>query len=468
MNWDPHHYQIRCCNLLLEKRNWALFLDPGMGKTSIVLKALSQIKQCAGKKKTLVIGPLRVITTSWPDELAKWEDFANLKAEVFHGRDPEEIRNSDADIILVNFDYLKKMNAICLKKTPGVFGKYATNLASFYGLNGLVVDELTAFKNTNSQRWRILSRSALGFEWRWGLTGTPVANRLSDIFGQAYILDCGNTFGKFITHFRNKYFRQSPWNKFAYEIRDDESKNAIYTGIDNIGTRLNAEDYLDLPDFIVNNVKVKMNDVQKKQYRQMQKSLVIQLNDETISATNKVAAITKCRQLASGMMYNEDTAIPFHEAKVDALEDLVEELNGKSLLVFINFRAEADMLKKRFPGSEIIYGGTSKSESDRLVAEWNKGNVSMLVVNPATMAHGMNLQAGGNHIVWYTLPWDMEHFEQGNRRLFRQGQMNGKVVCHKLLTEDTIDYYVDSVLQKKGMSQNDLFEFLRREMKGTE
>lgn len=462
--WAPHDYQIKSCNDLLTNRNWALFLDPGLGKTSVVLRALKHIKETVGYKKTLIVGPLRVITEVWPNEIEEWEDFSGLKCEVFHGRDPLDIIDSTADIILVNFDYLKKMHKACVDNLgSSTFTKFTNQLASFYHLNGLVLDELTAFKNTGSHRYKIVFHNVDGFEYRWGLTASPVANRLTDIFGQAYVIDAGAQFGKYVTHFRNKYFVPDGFN---WRIRDVEAKEMIYSKIDKIGTRLSAADYLKLPAFSTNNISIELDSKVSKIYKSMEELFVAELNDNVAIAPTKAISMLKCQQITGGLVYNEGGVEHIHDHKYDALKNLTDELNGEPLLTFINFKSEADLLKSRFGKEcEVINGGTNGRDTKRILEQWNAGDLPLLVTHPKATGHGLNLQHGGHNICWYTLTYDYELYDQANCRVFRQGQKNN-VMCHKLLCKGTIDWYINKVLSKKGMAQNELFSYMKELMNG--
>ena len=454
MLWIPHAYQINAVNFLLSHNCGALFLDPGMGKTSIVLRALQEVKK-AGYKKTLIVGPLRVIYSSWPDEIQGWENFKDLKFEIFHGKDPELIRKSTADIILVNFDYIQKMVKKCKVE----------KFIEYYGFGGVVIDELTAYKSISSQRYKTMKYIVEKSAFRWGLTGSPVANRLIDIFGQAYILDLGATFGRYITHFKNRFFRPTGYGGFKYELQNDSCKEEIYKGISKLGLRLSAEDYLDMPECIENKIKIQLPEDSIRIYKDIEKYFVTKLNDSVMSVTNKAAALNKCRQITGGSVYinsGESEFQQIHTAKAEALKDLYDELHGEQLLVYVAFRSEATYLKSIFPFASVVIGGTSTNEFQTIKAAWDSKQTGMLIAHPASLGHGVNLQAGGHHVCWYTLTWDYELYDQCVRRLLRQGQAN-HVTVHKLLVPGTTDTYVNKVLNTKMTGQADVFAFLREE-----
>ncbi len=454
MLWTPHRYQIDGVNFLLSHNCGALFLDPGMGKTSIVLRALQEVKK-AGYKKTLIIGPLRVIHSSWPDEIQGWDNFNDLKFEIFHGKDPELVRNSTADIILVNFDYIQKMVKKC---KPDKFVEY-------YQIGGIVIDELTAYKSVNSQRYKTMKHIVEKAAFRWGLTGSPVANRLIDIFGQAYILDLGATFGKYVTHFRNRYFRPTGYGGYKYELQNDACRDEIYRGISKLGLRLAAEDYLIMPECIENKIKIQLPDNAHKIYKEIEKYLITTLNDQVMTVANRAAALNKCRQITGGSVYlnaGETEFQQIHTAKVEALKILYEELQGEQLLVYVGFRSEAEYLKTVFPFASVVIGGTPVSEFQSIKNAWDSKDVGMLIAHPASLGHGVNLQRGGHHVCWYTLTWDYELYDQCVRRLLRQGQRD-HVTVHKLLVPGTTDTYVNKVLDTKKTGQAGVFAFLREE-----
>lgn len=454
MNWNPHPYQIRGVNFLLEHRAAALFLDPGMGKTSITLRALLEAKR-AGCRKTLVVAPLRVIYDSWPGEAAKWDDFKSLRVENYHKRNPKEMIVSDADIILVNYDYLRKMFADCPKKQT---------LAEFYQLGGLVIDELTAFKSTKSARFRGLRPHLPGFLFRWGLTGTPVINRLEDVFGQVYVLDMGETFGRFVTHFRNEYFTPVGYGGYKLRIQSPAKQDELLAKLGKISMSMRAEDYLDMPPFIENRLSVELPPPAMRTYKEMERDFITWLKDETITAAGKAVALNKCRQMASGCVYDGGHAShDIHQAKLDALRELVEELNGNPLLVFVAFEHEVLRLKEAFPEAECIYGGVSAQKAQDVVAKWAFGEMPLLIAHPMTAGRGLNLQGGGHHLCWYTLPWDAEVYDQANRRLYRQGQ-DKPVMCHHIMARGTVDNYVKRLLQDKRRTQDEVFEYLKGEM----
>lgn len=475
--WKPHKYQLKSEEFLLKRKAAALFLDPGLGKTSVTLSALLKLRNRAAKAgkgwRALVVAPLRVCYNVWPDEALKWKNFETLKVEVFHGRPAAEIPKSAADVIVVNFDYIPKLLAGLggpMQLTPEKFKR-------IYGFDVLVIDELSAFKHTTSKRFKLFRKVTDSFDVRWGLTGSPVANRVIDIFGQALILDGGKTFGRYITHFRNEYFVPTGYGGYDWKPKDKDAERRIFDKLKPMALRLAAEDYLDMPLLILDDRTVTMPPKLQKSYLELQNDLITAIKDKTVAAVSKAAALNKCRQFASGALYRtpslEELAqdaygpvdakqvLSVHSEKYDALKELVEELQGEPLLVGIGFRFEADIIKKRFSGAEVIYGGTAAGESMRIIDAWNRGEVPLLAAHPGSLAHGVNLQAGGHHICWLTLPWDNEQYDQFNRRLYRQGAKSKKVFIHRLCAKDTVDGYIRGVLGRKRMTQGEFFEYLR-------
>lgn len=446
-----------------------MFASPGAGKTSIVLSVIKDYIKAGKIRRVLLIAPLRPCYSVWPKQIDHWSNFAGLKSEVFHGRDPKEIKESDAEIVIVNFNYLTK-----LIKNPARF-------KSDYGFDCLVIDELSAFKKISSKRFKLLKSVMDTFTYRWGLTGSPAANRLLDIFGQVLILDGGKHLGRYITHFKNRYFVPSGYGGYTWLPRDDSTPDEIYTKLKTFAISLKAEDYISMPELVVNDIAVTLPDQALKQYKQMERDLITEINKDKITAPTRAAALNKCRQIASGDIYYDgrvtinldDDSIAhrmtppkkIHDAKYEALKDLVDELQGEPLLIGIGFRFEAHILKKIFPGLEMIYGGTTAKESSRIIDAWNAREIPILAAHPASLAHGVNLQEGGSHIAWLTLPWDFELYDQFNRRLYRQGAVGNHVFIHRLIAEDTVDEYVRVLLAKKNKIQNGIFNFLKESIK---
>jgi SNF2 family DNA or RNA helicase len=479
--WQPHAYQKKAVKFLLEHAASALFLDPGLGKTSITLAAIKLLRQKKLLDKVLLIAPLRVCYSVWPKETSKWTDFGGIKVAVLHGPKKEEALKSEADIYVINpegLDWLtqvKKVKTVSAK-TGRVTTKMVVDLRRFkaFGFDTLVVDELSKFKHSSSGRFKVLKEVLNTFRRRWGLTGSPASNGLLDLFGQCYILDQGRTLGQYISHYRMKYFVPSH-DGFNWNIRDG-AEDEIYERISPLALRMAADDYLDMPTLIENNIRVNLPDKVMTLYGQLEEDLIAKLDAKIIVASTAAAASIKCRQVANGGIYLDPEVqalvklpksqrewVNLHTEKVDALADLIDELQGSPLLVAYDFAHDLDRLQEKL-GVEVPYigGGVSAKRSAELEALWNAGKLPVLLGHPQAMAHGLNLQEMGNHVCWHSLTWDYELYDQFIRRVLRQGNKSKKVFVHHIMARGTIDEVVLAAVKSKRRGQNALFDALKK------
>lgn len=475
ISWTPHGYQKKAVKFLLEHAAAALFLDPGLGKTSITLAAIKFLKKKGVLDKVLLIAPLRVCHSVWPGELEKWEDFHGLKIVVLHGKDKEELLKEEADIYVINpegLDWLLDAKKI---KLPSGKTKVEVDVRRFkqFGFDTMVVDELSKFKHTATNRFKMMKLVLHTFGRRWGLTGSPAANGLLDLFGQCFMLDQGRSLGPYISHYRMKYFVPA-WDGFSWNLREGADEE-IYERVRPLALRMAAEDYLDMPKVIENNIKLELPDNAFKIYLQLENDLIARLDKNTIKAANAAAASMKCRQVASGGIYldpevkalvklpkSEREWLHLHEAKLDALEELVAELQGSPLMVAYEFEHDLDRLHGRF-GEDVphIGGGVDVKRAKDIEKRWNQGTIPLLFVQPASAAHGLNLQGACNHIAWHTLTWDFELYDQLIRRIRRQGQQEKRVFVHHIMASGTIDEVVLMALKMKNKGQQALFSALQ-------
>lgn len=475
--WQPHAYQKKAVKFLLEHACAALFLDPGLGKSSITLAALKLLKAKKLFNKALIVAPLRVCYGVWPAEVAKWTDFEQLRIEVLHGPDKDAALKREADIYVINPEGLDWLLQTTKTKGSNNKKKVAVDVRRFkqLGFDVLVIDELTKFKHTGSDRFKALKQVHKTFGRRWGLTGSPVANGLLDLFGQCYILDEGRALGPYVTHYRKTYFTPVDHNGFVWRPQEG-AEEQIYERLAPLALRMAAEDYLDMPQLIVNNIKLELPDKARRVYDQLEDDLISQVEERRVVATNAAVAVGKCWQVASGGIYldPEVTALGFkpskgqrewadlHEAKIDALADLVEELQGSPVLIAYNFGHDLARLQKRF-GKDVPYigGRVSTKRSNELEALWNRGELPILLGHPQSIGHGLNLQQAGHHVIWHTMTWDFELYDQFIRRVLRQGNKSKKVFVHHLLMKDTIDETMFYALRSKDRGQKALFEGLK-------
>ncbi len=474
--WQPHAYQKKAVKFLLEHAASALFLDPGLGKTSITLAAIKLLKQKKVLDKVLLIAPLRVCYSVWPKEVEKWQDFHGLKIQVLHGSKKDEALKADADVYVINPEGLEWLLQVKKTKTATVKTKVDVDLRRWkaLGFDTLVVDELSKFKHTNTNRFKALKLVLNTFRRRWGLTGSPASNGLLDLFGQCYILDQGRTLGPYISHYRMKYFVPSH-DGFSWNIRDG-AEDEIYERINPLALRMAADDYLDMPTLIENNIRVDLpNDVMQV-YDRLENDLIAKLGDGVVVASNAAAASMKCRQVANGGIYLDPEVealvkLPkskrewanLHFEKVDALAELIEELQGSPLLVAYDFEHDLDRLRERL-GQDVPYigGGVNAKRSAELEKAWNAGQLPVLLGHPQAMAHGLNLQEMGHHVCWHSLTWDYELYDQFIRRVLRQGNKSKKVFVHHIIARGTVDEVVLAAVKSKRRGQNALFDALKK------
>lgn len=440
--WKPHQYQLDAVARLVRDSAVGLFLSPGLGKTSITLQAIAELIAAKKIRKVLVVSPLRPATTTWPSELRKWSQFTHLRFEVLHGPKKLEAWNRDADIYIINPEGLAWL--LSLKTLPGFKPKPDPKQLLRRGIDCLVVDELTKFKHANTSRFKLLKPLLPFFKRRYGLTGSPTANGLMDLFGEMYVLDLGASLGRYITWYRKKYFVQA-WNGFGWDLQPGAA-DKIYAAIAPSVLQLSADDYLQLPPIIDDVRLVTLPPKARATYDELETELVTSLSTgELVVAANTGVALGKCRQLASGALYSAKlvngrrTWADVHDAKLDALNELVEELQGEPLLVAYDFQHDLARIRSRLGDVPFIGSGVTAAQTTRIIDEWNRGKISVLLVHPQSGALGINLQGAGGHICWFTPTWNYELYAQLIDRLHRQGSTQQRIINHVLLAEDTVD-----------------------------
>lgn len=471
--WKPHGYQKKAVKFVLESAAAGLLLDPGLGKTSITLAALKILKKKKMFGKVLLVAPLRVCYLVWPKEVKKWSDFNGLKMVILHGPNKEQALKEDADIYLINPEGLDWLLQAEKSLTPRGKVKVTVNLSRWraLGFDMLVIDELSKFKHTNTNRFKALKFVLGTFQRRWGLTGSPASNGLLDLFGQCYVLDQGRSLGPYISNYRKKYFEQG-YDGFSWKLRDG-AEDEIYERISPLMLRMAAEDYIDMPILIENNIQVDLPDDVMGVYIELESELITMIDKNLIVAANAASASMKCRQVANGGIYltpeveelikapkSKREWINLHEAKTDALSDLVDELQGSPLLVAYDFEHDLDRLRKKFPKA-IFACDYNMTQLVELEAKWNKGEIPLFFGHPQSIGHGLNLQERGHHVCWHSLTWNYELYDQFIRRVRRQGNKSKKVFVHHVIARNTIDEVILSALKSKKRGQNALFEALK-------
>lgn len=447
MKWKPHKYQETEVRNLLANPAWFLGAEPGLGKTSITLAAIKVLLEADAIDAALVIAPLHVCNNVWPNEVAKWDDFADLEIVHLHGPKKADRLSLPADIYLVNPESFKWLDE---QVRDGKF-----EMPSM-----LVVDESTKFKNSQSRRFKLLREWIPHFERRYCLTGTPMPNNALDLFAQFFIIDGGQRLGRYITHYRNKWFYQTGYGGYTW-LPVEGAMDEIEERIADVSSFLKADDHLDMPKLVVNDVMLSLDPESDRLYGKLEEEFLAEVGGETILARNGGALTSKLRQLTSGCIYvGEDSARSqkIHETKLDALDSILEERQGQPTLVGFEFQHSVPEFEARF-GKRYrcgyAHGKVSASKVRRTIDAWNYGEVEVLFAHPGSIGHGVNLQGVSNCVVWYGLPYDFEHYDQFVRRIYRQGQKH-RVFVHRLLMRDTVDEDVRANLGRKDRDQGKL------------
>jgi SNF2 family DNA or RNA helicase len=446
---DLHEYQRESIRHIIENRFSALFLEMGLGKTVSTLTAIQYLMyEDLDITSALVIAPKRVAENVWTEEIEKWDHLKHLKVSLISGTPAQRRRalQQTADIYLLGRDNVKWL---C--------DQYGGSVLPF---DMLVLDELSSFKNPKSQRFKALRKVQPSFRRIVGLTGTPAPNGLIDLWGQIYLLDRGERLGKFVSHYRDEYFRPDKRNGdivYSYKLKDG-SEERIYSKIGDICMSMKAEDYLKLPGRIENNIEIKMPAEIQNKYDEFEEDQVMTLleGDQTISAVNAAALSTKLLQFANGAVYDEDGGVhEVHDLKIETIKELIEGANGKPILIAWTFRHDRDRLMealKKYKPREL------KDRKD--IADWNLGKIQIMLMHPASGGHGLNLQAGGHMIIWFGQTWSLELEQQFNARLDRQGQKN-VVIINKLICSKTIDEDVIRAQKRKKSGQDGLMSAVK-------
>jgi len=437
-------YQSDAVRWLSRHRRGALLADPGTGKTLIMLSLMRRLGLLLGRAPSvLIIAPIRVMYNVWPAEIEKWG--FSFSHSILHGKEKTEALIQDVDIHLINPEGLKWFSG---QRTPE------------YDM--LILDESSLFRNPTSVRMKILKKILPGFKYRYILTGTPTPNSLQDLWSQMYIVDLGTTLGKNITRYRNAYFyheMSGPVHKYHLIPGMDK---VIWNKVAPLCQRIDAATCLDLPPLIVNSILVDMPPAVKKIYRDFETKLFAEIDGENRFAATSGTNYGICRQIAGGALYREDSRDfdILHTAKLQALDELKSELGGKPLLVIFHYKHEYQRLLQHYGrGLPVITSGVKEKEVSVYLEQWNKGELPMLAAQSQSISHGLNMQAGGNDICWYTVTDDYDVYEQLNRRLYRSGVV-GAVRIHLLIAKGTIDHAVVARLVGKRGNQQSLFEAL--------
>ena len=451
MKFVPHEYQAYATDFILTHPISAILLSMGLGKSVITLTAIHEL--CLNSfevRKTLIIAPLRVATSTWPAEIQKWDHLQGLTFSVAVGTEPER---KAALLQPTHIHIINRENVQWLIEGSGLPFDY----------DMVVIDELSSFKSHQAKRFRSLMKARPHVKRIVGLTGTPSSNGLMDLWAEFRLLDMGKRLGRFITHYRDEFFTPDKRNQqmvFSYKPRPG-AEDEIYRRIADITISMRSTDYLKMPECVMNEVPVTLSGTEQEVYTQMKNDLVVSLNGEEIDAVNAAALSGKLCQMANGAVYgDEKRVVHIHDRKLDALEDLIEAANGKHVLVAYWFKHDLARIQERFHVREIR---TSKD-----IADWNAGAIPVGLIHPASAGHGLNLQAGGSTLVWFGLTWSLELYQQTNARLWRQGQQAETVVIHHIITRGTIDEQIMAALKEKDKTQAALIDAVKVNLEGNE
>ena len=445
MKFIPHDYQQYAIDFIESHPTAAVLLDMGLGKTVITLTALNDLLFDHFEiSRVLVIAPLRVARNTWPQEIGKWEHLNHIRYSVAVGTEKERR------------DALRKQTSLYIinrENVPWLVEK------TDFTYDAIVIDELSSFKNWSGKRFKALMKVRPLAKRVIGLTGTPSGNGLMDLFAEFKVLDMGRRLGRFITKYRQDYFVPDKRNGqvvFSYAPLP-EAEERIYEKISDITISMKAADHLRMPELIESEYSVRMDEEEKKMYAEMCEQLVLQMKGDEVTAANAGVLSGKLVQMANGAVYTDDGAtLHIHDRKLDALEDIVESMNGKPLLVAYWFRHDAERIEKRVPCVRL--------DTDEAIARWNRGEIPVALIHPASAGHGLNLQSGGSTLVWFGITWSLELYQQTVARLYRQGQSAKTVVVQHIIAEGTIDERILHALKRKDKTQAALIAAVKAEV----
>lgn len=448
MRYVAHNYQNYAKNFILAHKVSALFLDCGLGKTITTLTAINELMYDSFEiSKVLIIAPLRVVQSTWKEEIEKWDHLNLLRYSIAVGDEKERLKalKQNSDIYIIN-----RENVDWLVTKSGID----------FNFDMLIIDELSSFKSHTSKRFKSLLKIRPYFERVVGLTGTPSSNGLMDLWAEFRVLDLGERLGRYITHYRNEYFLPDKRNGaiiFSYKPQIN-AEERIYRRLADMTISMKSTEYLKMPELILNELEINLDEEDQMKYKKFKKEMVMTIQEKEIDAINAASLSNKLIQLANGSIYDEDKKFyEVHNKKLDKLEEIIESANGKPVLVAYWFKADKERIEKRFKVREI------KTADD--IKQWNMGMISFALIHPASAGHGLNLQSGGFTLVWFSLTWSLELYQQTNARLYRQGQKD-TVVIHHLITKNTIDEDIMKSLKRKDKTQEALMRAVKARIGG--
>jgi len=481
IKYKAHKYGKKATKFMLKNGAAGLFLDPGLGKTAITLDMIRQLFDAGTINRVLIMAPLNVCYNTWPDEIAKWQEFEHLTCSILHGPKKDDAYMDDTHIHLINPEGLEWLS----EKEDRDY-------------DVLVVDESSKFKNSNTKRFKIMRVLVHEFVRRYILTGSPAPNGLINLFGQIYILDQGNALGRYITHYRNRFFYPTGYGGYTWALQPGADEQ-IYDALSGLVMRMAAEDYLELPPLIRDldtggPTYIDLPPKAQKIYNQMETLMIAEIEAGEIVAANGAVASQKCRQIANGGIYldktpeiedflelleehgstglkigrktyskkEELTVESIHEAKIEAVINLIDELEGQPTLVAYEFHHDLARLKKAL-GKDVphIGGGVNQTKQKEIIRRWNAGEIPVLLGQPSSMSHGLNMQSAGRAVIFHSLIWDFEAYDQFIKRVWRQGQEE-RVFLYHIAARGTVDEVILQRLKEKNFTQQTLFRELKK------
>ena len=443
MIYTPRPYNLAASDHLTRRSEAALFTGMGLGKTASTLHAVDRLFREGESSGVLVVAPLRVANLTWPAEVEKWDDFSYMRVANLRTREGKEhLRKRDAHLYTCNYEMLPAVSNI--ENPPW---------------DTVVFDELTRAKGHNSKRINEYRKEAYKLARRWGLTGTPAPNSYMELFAQIRLLDEGKRLGRSFHAFRNCWFRPTDFMEYNWEARPGAVEE-ILERISDLALVQRSSDFSDVADMILEEHEVPLPPDARKAYDQMERDLLLQLKESTVLAPNAAVLAGKLLQMTGGAVYDLEKRVHLiHDAKIEATKKLCKKLNPEPVLIACNYQHEQDRLSKAIPGATRFDSATTPKAQADLLARWNAGKIPALVLHPRSGGHGLNMQEGGRHVLWYSLPYSREEYDQLNARLHRSGQKD-EVIIHHLVSPGTIDDAVAETLKTRGEDQRALLAVL--------
>ncbi|MET0017151.1 SNF2-related protein [Oscillibacter sp.] len=455
MKFVPHPYQRYAIERIIQDPAIGLFQDMGLGKTVETLTAINDLRYNRWQvSRVLIVAPKKVAEATWQNEAQNWDHLNHLRIIPVLGTANQRMKAlyTPGDIWTINRENI-----------PWLVDYYQQD----WPFDMVVLDESSSFKNPQAKRFKKLKLVRSRVKRIVELTGTPAPNGLEDLFAQVYLLDGGDRLGRTMTSYREQFFTQDyahPGQQYRTYSPQQGAADSIQRAISDICISMKAEDYLTLPDYIEDIVPVVLDPTAKKAYDKLERDMLLEIDEDTITAGSAAVLTNKLLQLCNGAVYDADRRVTeVHRCKIEAFLEVIEQLHGEHALVFYNFQHDRDRILEALSGSKLrarVYKGP-QDEND-----WNAGEVDILLAHPASCAYGLNLQAGGHHAIWFGLTWSLEQYQQANKRLHRQGQQH-PVIAHHLVVQESVDVDVMTALQAKGDTQECLMQALKARVERT-